>query len=277
MRSDIYEGQAMKDPTYHLEPGHSPLLISIPHLGSCLPPDLKHTFADAAAQTADADWHLDQLYDFSLQSGATMLSATVSRYVIDLNRPPDGASLYPGQTTSGLCPLETFRGEALYPPGGEPDIPEIRRRVERYWNPYHHELTRQIEAIKARHGFVLLWEAHSIAGELPRLFDGILPELNVGTFDGKSAAPAVGQAVYAAASTSGYTLALNGRFKGGYITRQYGNPARQIHAVQLEMSQRIYMEEFPPFNYRPDLAASVKPVLKQLLAAAAAAAEYSSK
>jgi N-formylglutamate deformylase len=173
--------------------------------------------------------------------------------------------------------LETFRGEALYPPGGEPDIPEIRRRVERYWNPYHHELTRQIEAIKARHGFVLLWEAHSIAGELPRLFDGILPELNVGTFDGKSAAPAVGQAVYAAASTSGYTLALNGRFKGGYITRQYGNPARQIHAVQLEMSQRIYMEEFPPFNYRPDLAASVKPVLKQLLAAAAAAAEYSSK
>jgi N-formylglutamate deformylase len=255
----------MNDSTFNLTVGNTPLLISVPHLGTSLPANLKETLTEVGESVCDTDWHLDQLYDFAIPSGASMISATVSRYIIDLNRPPDGASLYPGQTTTGLAPLETFRGEPVYLPGAEPDEAEIQRRVECYWKPYHEALAQQIQAIKKKHGFVLLWDAHSINSELPRLFDGILPDLNFGTFGGKSAAPAISEALGEVAAQSQYSWVMNGRFKGGYITRNYGDPANDVHAVQLEMSQRIYMDEYAPFNYRQDLARSVQPLLERLL------------
>lgn len=265
----------MHHPTYQLVTGNSPLLISIPHLGTSLTADVKDLLTETGQSVADTDWHLDHLYDFAVAEGASMLSATVSRYVIDLNRPPDGLSLYPGQTTTGLVPLETFHGEPVYREGKAPDGAQIEERVQRYWRPYHEALAAQIQAIKKQHGFVLLWEAHSINGALPRLFDGLLPDLNFGTFDGKSAGAGVARALQEAASCQPYSWVVNGRFKGGYITRQYGNPAEGIHAVQLEMSQRIYMNEKSPFSYRPDLAAKLQPVLKRLLHACAGAARVS--
>lgn len=262
----------MNSTTFNFVAGNTPLLISIPHLGTGIPDEIKPGLTEAALQLSDTDWHLDQLYGSCAPFGATFISASLSRYVIDLNRPPDGASLYPGQTTTGLVPLETFHGEAVYRMGQEPDRNEIQRRVACYWKPYHDMLVQQIQAIKAKHGFVLLWEAHSINGELPRLFDGLLPDLNIGTFSGKSAAPCVGHAVAEAAGNSTYSWVLNGRFKGGYITRRYGNPESNIHAIQLEMAQRTYMEEHAPFRYRPDLAAGIQPVIASLLQGAVEAA-----
>lgn len=267
----------MSHPVFNLHEGASPILISIPHLGTQLPEDIADCYNETAATLADTDWHLDRLYDFSSEKNATTLSARISRYVIDLNRPPDGASLYPGQTTTGLCSLDTFRGEPIYRPGMEPDQAEIDRRIAMFWRPYHHELRRQIERIKAIHGFVLLWEAHSIASELPRLFDGTLPDLNFGTFENKSAGPEIALALEGAASRSPYSWVMNGRFKGGYITRQYGAPRDGVHAVQLEMSQKIYMDEFYPFNYREDKACDVRPHLAFLLDAALEAAKKSAK
>ncbi len=255
-------------PTYTFSEGTLPLLISIPHLGTDIPDDLQAGMTAVAALRQDTDWHLDRLYAFAQAMGASVLRARVSRYVIDLNRPPDGRSLYPGRTTTGLCPTETFRGEPLYPPEGAPDAAEQARRLARYWQPYHDRLRDALDALKARHGTVLLWDAHSIASTLPRLFDGRLPDLNFGTADGASCAPAIIDAVMQVAGTGAYTHVLNGRFKGGYITRHYGAPAQGVHAIQLEKSQLIYMDEAPPFGHAPAEAARFEPLLRRMIEAA---------
>lgn len=266
----------MTTETYQLTSGTIPLLISMPHIGTRLPEALVDRLQPGALTLPDTDWHLEQLYDFARDEGATVLQATMSRYVIDLNRPPDGASLYPGQTTTGLVPLESFHGQALYKAGAEPNEAEIAQRLLQYWHPYHAELQAQIKRIKAEHGFVLLWDAHSINGELPRLFDGVLPELNFGTNGGNSASPLVEQAIKQAALRQPCTWVLNGRFKGGYITRNHGEPANGVHAVQLEKSQRIYMDETAPYGYRSDLANKLKPTLKDFMQACLAAARRAS-
>lgn len=253
---------------FHFKPGTSPLLISIPHLGREIPAEQRLAMTPAALQVPDTDWHLDTLYDFADALGASVLSARYSRYVIDLNRPPDDESLYPGQTKTGLCPSVAFRGEALYLDGGAPSEQEQARRLDAYWRPYHEQLAAEIARIKAAHGVVLLWEAHSIASVLPRLFEGKLPDLNIGTSNGASCAGHALSAVEAALRDCPYTWIANGRFKGGYITRQYGAPADGIHAIQLEMCQSTYMDESHPFAYRPDLANGVKPVVEGMVRAA---------
>jgi N-formylglutamate deformylase len=258
-------------PIYHLHRGTAPLLISIPHLGTELPADLRHGYSDEALALADTDWHLDQLYAFAHGLGASVLGAKLSRYVVDLNRPASGESLYPGQATTGLCPTETFHGVPLYRPGAEPAAAEQARRVHTYWQPYHQALSDELSRLRAQHGQVLLWEAHSIASRVPRLFEGKLPDLNFGTHSGAACHPALLDAVLQALQTpqaSPLSHVVNGRFKGGYITRALGQPAAGIHAIQLEMCQSLYMQETPPFHYRPDLAAVVQPVLQQLLQAA---------
>lgn len=250
---------------FTLRCGDAPLMISIPHLGTEIPEALRDTYTDDALTLADTDWHLDRLYAFASALGATVLGARVSRYVIDLNRPPNDESLYPGQTTTGLCPGETFRGDPLYRAGCAPDAHEKARRVAAYWQPYHATLEAELTRLRMRHGHVLLWDAHSIASVLPRLFDGKLPDLNIGTQDGRTAAPAVQAAVARAAAASPFTSVANGRFKGGYITRRFGEPARGVHAVQLEMCQSTYMNEACPFDYDAARAAAVQPTLRRMI------------
>ncbi|WP_322068902.1 N-formylglutamate deformylase [Paraburkholderia bannensis] len=253
---------------YTLERGDAPLLVSIPHLGTVIPEELRGQYTDVALSVADTDWHLDRLYAFAKSLGATILGARVSRYVIDLNRPPNDESLYPGQTTTSLCPTETFRGEPIYRDGCAPDATERQRRVEAYWQPYHQTLRAELQRLRSRHANVLLWEAHSIASVLPRLFDDKLPDLNIGTQEGRTTHASVQAQAEKAAAESAYTWIANGRFKGGYITRHFGAPQDGVHAIQLEMCQSTYMDEHAPFDYVPSLAERVEPVLRKMVGGA---------
>lgn len=252
--------------TFHR--GTVPLLVSMPHAGLHIPSDIAAGMTAAALDVADTDWHLPQLYNFLEELGASILTATHSRYVIDLNRPKDDVNLYPGQDTTGLCPVDTFHKEPLYQTGKSPDEAEIQRRITQYWQPYHSQLEQELQRIRAEHGVAMLWDAHSIASVVPRFFEGRLPDLNLGTASGTSCAPKLAQKLQLAAALAidtGYSHILNGRFKGGYITRHYGKPAQQIHAIQLELAQITYMEETPPFAFNAQKAAQVRPTLQHLL------------
>jgi N-formylglutamate deformylase len=251
-----------------LHRGTAPLLVSMPHVGTYLPPELAGRMTEAALAVPDTDWHVDRLYDFLDELGASVLCPTHSRYVVDLNRPPDGTSLYPGQDTTGIVPVDTFARDPLYRSGHAPDEREVADRIARFWRPYHDALRGELERVRSAHGYALLWDAHSIASELPRFFSGRLPDLNFGTASGAACAPAIEAAVFEAGrSAAGYSAVLNGRFKGGYITRAYGRPAERIHAIQLELSQRTYMNEPPPFEFREDLASRLRPWLRRFLEA----------
>jgi N-formylglutamate deformylase len=254
---------------FSFKAGSAPMLLSMPHVGTDIPDEVADALAPCARTLADTDWHLTRLYDFAEHLGASVLSARWSRYLIDLNRPPEDTNLYPGMDTTGLCPVDTFGRESLYLPGREPGQEEVQRRLQRYWRPYHDQLRAELDRLLALHGRVVLWDAHSIASTVPRFFEGRLPDLNFGTAEGKSCDPGLQQAIVGVADASGkFTLAVNGRFKGGYITRHYGQPQANVHAIQLEMCQCLYMDEAPPFAYRPDIASSVQPLLAQMLGAA---------
>ena len=255
---------------FRFNAGSIPLLVSMPHVGTDIPDDVAAAFTPAALDKADTDWHLVELYGFLREMGASTLSARWSRYVIDLNRPQENTNLYPGQDTTGLCPVDTFHREPLYLPGREPGEADVRQRLQRYWRPYHEQLQAELERMLRIHGTVVLWDAHSIASVVPRFFDGKLPDLNFGTADGASCAPGLREAVVGLAQAQDeFSVAVNGRFKGGHITRHYGQPGSGVHAIQLEMCQCLYMDEAAPFGYRPDLAARVQGLLRQMTAAAA--------
>jgi N-formylglutamate deformylase len=248
--------------------GTQPLLISMPHAGTYVPPALAARFTDEARRVPDTDWHMDRLYGFARDLGASILVATHSRYVVDLNRPPDGASLYPGQSVTGLCPVDTFDDTPIYAQGDVPGDAEVAARRDAVWAPYHAQLRAELDRIRAQHGVAVLWDAHSIRSVLPRFFEGKLPDLNLGTANGESCDAALAQQLLALASAApGYTAVLNGRFKGGHITRHYGQPEQGIHAVQLEMTQCSYMQEVLPFDYLPDVAAGIQPHLRGMLEA----------
>ena len=256
---------------YQFDAGSIPLLVSMPHVGVDIPDEIAARMTRQALQKADTDWHLRELHGYLRQMDASVLSARWSRYVIDLNRPREDTNLYPGQDTTGLLPMDTFQREPLYLPGQEPDLQDRQRRVQRYWAPYHLQLRQELDRLLRVHGAVVLWEAHSIASHVPRFFDGKLPDLNFGTADGASCDPGLTSAVVGMARTQEqFTVALNGRFKGGHITRHYGQPARRVHAIQLEMCQCLYMDEAAPFAYRPDRAAQVQPLLQAMMEAAVA-------
>ena len=253
---------------YSLHRGSAPLLLSFPHAGTEIPAALAARMTPAALQLADVDWHLPQLYAFAREMGATLLAARFARHVIDLNRPPEDTSLYPGQDVTGLLPLDTFRKEPLYRAGQAPDAAEAQERRTLYWQPYHDALRTELDRLRALHGSVVLWDAHSIASRLPRFFEGKLPDLNLGTAEGRACAPALQAAVEGVfAQQAQYTHVSNGRFKGGHITRHYGAPQQGVHALQLEMCQSTYMDETAPFAYRADLAAEVQPLLRAALEA----------
>jgi N-formylglutamate deformylase len=254
---------------FRFEAGKLPLLVSMPHVGTDIPDDVAASLMPCAAARADTDWHLTELYDFAREMGASVLSARWSRYLIDLNRPPENTNLYPGQDTTGLCPVDTFGRERLYREGMEPGDAEVQRRLDLYWRPYHQQLRAELDRLLALHGKVVLWDAHSIASKVPRFFEGRLPDLNFGTADGKSCSQGLeGAMIKLVDSQDQFSFVFNGRFKGGHITRFYGNPPGGVNAIQLEMAQCLYMNEAAPFEYRPDLAGQVQPLLRELLGAA---------
>ena len=251
--------------TYTLTPGRTPLLISVPHVGTLIPDDQRHRYTERALQVEDTDWFLDRLYAFALDLGAGLIVPRYSRYLIDLNRPPENQPMYPGANNTELCPTRHFTGEPIYRDGQAPDEAEIARRVSTYWRPYRSAIADELVRLKTAHGHAVLFDAHSIKSELPWLFDGTLPHMNLGTAAGSACAPALRDAlaaVFAAQDT--YSHVVDGRFKGGHITRHHGNPAGGIHAVQLEMCWRAYMDEAPP-RWNDARAAEVTPLLTQLV------------
>ena len=258
-------------PGFHFSQGDAPVLMSIPHGGTQLPGDLAGRLTPQARLLPDTDWHLDRLYDFASSLGIAILRAEFSRYAIDLNRPPDGSALYPGARNSELVPVTTFADEPIYGIGDTPDAREIARRRKEFWEPYHARLADSLDQIKRRHGYAVLFDCHSIRSAVPRFFEGRLPDFNLGTADGTSCDGALRDCLAGAlARFDAFSLAVDGRFKGGYITRHYGAPEDGIHAFQLELSYATYMEEDPPFTFRDDLAEKLRPALKSMLEAALA-------
>ena len=256
----------MNHDVYTLRRGTRPLLVSVPHVGTLIPEDQRERYVERAFSTEDTDWHLDRLYDFVRELGASFLVPRYSRYLIDLNRPPEDAPMYPGVNNTELCPTRFFTGEPLYREGRALDAREIARRREHYWRPYHHALGVELQRLRAAHGHAVLFDAHSIQSRLPWLFQGRLPDLNLGTAGGTSCAPSLRDALVAVlASQSAFTHVVDGRFKGGYITRQYGRPAQGVHAVQLEMCWHCYLQERTPHAWAADQAATVEPLLRRLV------------
>ena len=253
---------------FSLHRGSSPLLVSVPHAGTALPPALRERLVPRAAAVEDTDWHLDRLYGFVRGLGASLIVPRYSRYVIDLNRPREDTPMYAGVNNTGLCPTRFFSGDALYRDGAEPEAGEIAERVERYWTPYHDALSEELARLKASRGHAVLFDAHSIKSELPWLFDGRLPHLNLGTAGGTSCAPSLTAALANVLGTQQrYSHVIDGRFKGGYITRRHGRPADGVHAVQLEMSWRCYLDEADPARWQADKAAAITPLLHALVQA----------
>lgn len=257
--------------------GTAPLLVSIPHTGIDLA-GLEDRLVSPWLGRRDADWWIDKLYDFAEDLGATVVHTAISRTVIDVNRDPSGASLYPGQATTGLCPTETFDGDPLYRAGEEPGPSEVDERREKYFLPYHAALQAEIDRLRALHQKIVVYDCHSIRSVLPRLFEGTLPVFNLGTNDGKSAVPALQAMVDEILAGTGETYVVNGRFKGGWITRNFGQPQNGVHALQMELSNRGYMREPEgkgtpdnwPVPYDPAFAAPIRATLKRILESAIA-------
>ena len=256
----------MSESVFSLRRGTTPLVLSLPHVGATVSDDIKSHYTQRALQVEDTDWHLERLYDFAKSLSASVIVPRISRYVIDLNRPPDDAPMYPGASNTELCPTRFFNGDSLYVDGAAPDASEVNRRRACYWQPYHDALRAELDRLRAQFGYALLWDGHSIRSEIPWLFKGKLPDLNLGTASGTSCAASLrAQLVTELQRNPQFTQAVDGRFKGGYITRNYGRPGDNIHAVQMEMCQSLYMQESLPFDYLDDRAAHVQPLLRRLL------------
>ena len=245
--------------------GCSPLVLGLPHTGTELPDDCLARLNDTGQALADTDWHIDRLYD-GLIPDVTTVRTPIHRYVIDVNRDPSGESLYPGQNTTGLCPLTDFDGNSIYLEGHAPDPAEVARRRAAYHAPYHAALQAELDRVKALHGFVVLYDCHSIRSDIPFLFDGRLPDFNIGTNSGTACAPQIETAVTAiCAKADGYTSVANGRFKGGWTTRHYGRPSEGLHAIQMELAQSTYMLERAPWTYVGECADRLRVHLKTIL------------
>jgi N-formylglutamate deformylase len=253
---------------YSFHPGTTPLILSMPHVGTDLPPAIADRLTPEARSLPDTDWHVDRLYAFAEALGAGILKATQSRYVVDLNRAPDGKALYAGASNTELVPTTTFEDRPIYRVGQGLGEGEAEERRARYWQPYHDRLAAELDRVRSRFGMALLFDAHSIRSQCPRFFEGRLPDLNIGTGGGASADPLLAEKLLAiAAVATPYSSVLNGRFKGGYITRHYGKPAEHIQAVQLELAQIAYMDEDAPYTFRCELAERLRPTLRCLLLA----------
>ncbi len=248
-----------------VRPGDSPVILAQPHGGIWLPDTLLARLNDRGRTLSDTDWHIDQLYD-GLLPAATIVRATFHRYVIDANRDPTGQSLYPGQNTTDLCPTTDFDGHPIWAEGQEPYEDEVVSRLARYHAPYHAALAAEVARVRDRHGVAILWDCHSIRSNIPFLFDGELPIFNIGTNSGATCAPLAQSLTVQICRESEASVAVNGRFKGGWTTRHYGRPEIGVHAIQMELAQRAYLtDEAPPWAYSDSVAGSVRPALAKIL------------
>ena len=252
--------------TFTLARGTVPLLISLPHNGTHIPDDLAARLQPRARRAPDTDWHVARLYEpLAQELGASVIKPVASRYVVDLNRPADGHALYPGRRETGLVPTIGFDGEPLYLDGQEPDEADVRRRMETWWRPYHQALAGELTRLQAEHGRVVLWDGHSIRSRVPMLFEGRLPDFNLGTADGASCgADLQWNLTNVMEAQDRYDFVVNGRFKGGHITRNYGRPAEGVQAVQLELVQCQYMDE-ESFAWDDAKAQQVQATIRELL------------
>lgn len=247
--------------------GTLPLLLSIPHAGTALTPEVAAGLSPAAKALPDTDWHIPRLYAFARELGASVLVGNYSRFVIDLNRPPDNQALYTTATT-GLYPETLFDGTPTFNTGMTPTVAQRAGYLQDIWQPYHDCLHQELSRLRQQYGYALLFDAHSIASHVPRLFEGRLPDLNLGTNDGASCSAAIAHQLSAVCKAqSRYDWVMNGRFKGGYITRAYGKPDENQHAVQLELAQCNYMEEGAPFDWKGERAAELQGVIQTLMTA----------
>ena len=255
--------------------GESPLLISIPHDGRELAPGMAERMTEAGLALPDTDWHVRKLYKFAEELGAGTIAANFSRYVVDLNRARSNESLYPGKLSTGLCPAQTFDGRNIYLDGSGIELDEQQQRVKDYWRPYHEMIKTELSRLREQFGYALLWDAHSIQSNVPNLFSGELPQLNIGTDNGASCHLELERTVANAAASSSFSNVLNGRFTGGFITRHFGRPNEDIHAVQLELTQRCYMDE-TTLDYDETAATQLINTLQAMLSAllSRAAAEF---
>jgi formiminoglutamase len=269
------EREGFEPPWLEITRGDAPLIVSLPHTGTDIPPEIEAQFVSPWLARKDADWWIERLYDFATELGATVVRTAISRSVIDVNRDPSGVSLYPGQATTELCPTTTFDGEPLYRGGRAPGADDVALRRAAFFDPYHAGLTGEIDRLSQRYERVVLYEAHSIRSRVPRLFEGQLPQFNIGTNGGQTCDPALATTVEAACDASGLSRVTNDRFKGGWTTRHYGQPAVGVHAIQVELACRGYMDdpdstptpETWPAPYRPDQAAAMRAVLTNVLSA----------
>jgi N-formylglutamate deformylase len=223
--------------------GDAPLVVSLPHTGTEIPAEYERGLVSPWLARKDADWWIERLYDFAEGLSATVIRTSISRTVIDVNRDPSGVSLYPGQATTELCPITTFDGEPLYQPGAEPTTEEIAERRARFFDPYHATLRAEIARLRTKHDNVVVYDCHSIRSVIPRLFEGTLPHFNIGTNGGTTCAQSLSDTIETICIDSGFSHVVNGRFKGGFITRSLGHPGAGVHAVQMELACRGYMRE----------------------------------
>jgi N-formylglutamate deformylase len=246
--------------------GSSPIILGFPHTGTDVPADIHARLNETGQMLADTDWHIDKLYD-GLLPDVTTVRATFHRYVIDANRDPTGVSLYPGQNTTGLIPDTDFDGKPIWRDGEKPTAADIEYRLKQFHNPYHAALTKEIKRVHEANGLVVLYDCHSIRSHIPFLFQGKLPDFNIGTNEGNSCSPEIASAVGRIAfAARGYDAVINGRFKGGWTTRHYGQPQLGIHAIQMELTQSSHLtREAPPFAYDEAKAERLRKHLKDIL------------
>lgn len=254
---------------YIFTAGDSPVLLSLPHVGTDVPRAIEDDFTREGKEIPDTSWYLDRVFDFASELGIGVLKAHYSRYVTDLGRDPKGGILYEGLENTSICPLQRFDYKQIYITAAEPTEEEIMTRITRYWQPYHAKLAMALMEIKKKHGFAILIDATSIRSQCPRFFEGVLPDVNIGTNDGRSTDPSLTDVILRSFNNDedGYSHILDGRFKGGYITRHFGDPRHDIHAVQIELTQSTYMDEKPPFTFQPKKADFTRPMLKHIMKA----------
>ena len=255
--------------------GSAPLLLCMPHAGTTIPAEMEARLVSPWLARKDTDWWIDRLYEFAFGLGASVVRTEVSRTVIDCNRDPSGASLYPGQATTELCPTTTFDGELLYRIGGAPQEAEIAARRNAWFDPYHRAIEQEIARLRALHPAIVLYDCHSIRSRIRRLFTGTLPHFNIGTFAGASCAPELTARIEQLCDRGPFSRVTNGRFKGGYTTRHYGRPRQGVHALQMELACRGYLREPQgevdvsnwPCPWDETIAAPMQALLEQVLSA----------